>query len=76
MDPSGASCQYPRSRRYGSKRCLFFLPATAIRPELEGKPGFGDDALLAQKFEKVRRFPARTAAVPTTSARIGFPEKT
>ena len=31
-------------------------PIAAIRPELEGAPGFGDEALLKRQFEKMRRF--------------------
>jgi hypothetical protein len=31
-------------------------PIAVIRPELEGEPGFGDEDLLAQQFEKMRRF--------------------
>ncbi len=31
-------------------------PIAAIRPELEGESGFGDEALLKQQFEKMRRF--------------------
>jgi hypothetical protein len=31
-------------------------PIAVIRPELAGEPGFGDEALLAEQFEKMRRF--------------------
>lgn len=31
-------------------------PIAAIRPELEGEPGFGDAELLERQFEKMRRF--------------------
>jgi len=31
-------------------------PMAAVRPDLEGAPGFGDEGLLARQFEKMRRF--------------------
>ena len=37
-------------------------PIAAIRPELEGESGFGDEALLQQQFEKMRRFLAGSGA--------------
>jgi hypothetical protein len=33
-------------------------PIAAIRPELEGEPGFGDETLLTRQFEKMREFQA------------------
>ena len=37
-------------------------PIAAIRPELEAESGFGDEALLEQQFEKMRRFLAGSGA--------------
>ena len=31
-------------------------PISVVRPDLEGAPGFGDEALLQRQFEKMRRF--------------------
>lgn len=33
-------------------------PIAVVRPELEGAPGFGDEALLQRQFEKMRAFVA------------------
>ena len=37
-------------------------PIAAIRPELAGESGFGDEGLLKQQFEKMRRFLAGSGA--------------
>ena len=37
-------------------------PIAAIRPDLEGESGFGDEGLLKQQFEKMRRFLAGSGA--------------
>lgn len=37
-------------------------PIAVVRPDLEGAPGFGDEALLQEQFEKMRRFVAGSGA--------------